>query len=150
MNGVDRLVGIRVMGWPQRGESKDGHFTHLEHPEHGVICVGPRRQMGNFTPPWSPSTDIAAAWEVVEKMKALGHGFEMMWFTRMGVERPYPQTGNACYVEFSWDVGKSVPQGHRASAATPNPALSICLAALRFVGVPESEITAALNAKGKP
>lgn len=60
---MDALVAERVMGWHKeetgimpRWADKDGHFVHYVLDDFD----------GNSG--WFPSDDIAAAWEVVEKM----------------------------------------------------------------------------------
>lgn len=58
---IDARIAVEVMGWPKVGESKNGRFSIHEHPEHGRISVGPKHPLGNFTSPWSPSEDPAAA-----------------------------------------------------------------------------------------
>ena len=55
---LDALVAERVMGW----EARQG-VLGCEVPPRGVPLG-----MGGW-PTWSPSTDIAAAWEVVEKLR---------------------------------------------------------------------------------
>ena len=55
---LDRLVAEKVMGWEENRE--------FEMDPHGVVKVGEIIDL------WSPSADIAAAWEVVEALKSRG------------------------------------------------------------------------------
>ena len=59
---MDALVAERVMGWT--AERKPG-LPHLWLPP------------GHFISGWSPSTDISAAWQVVEKMLEKHEAFHL-------------------------------------------------------------------------
>ena len=62
---LDRLVAEWVMGWKEE---------HIEddrwHINANFWCRG--NEIGPQVQKWSPSTDIAAAWEVVEKLASQG------------------------------------------------------------------------------
>lgn len=65
---LDALVAEKVMGWPPIGE---GEPYRLHQHRGGVIANGiPQRFNSGVIPlTWQPSTDIAAAWQVVEAMR---------------------------------------------------------------------------------
>lgn len=65
---LDRLVAERVMGWEPR---EDGYYWHRYTQE----C--PMRS-------WSPSTNIAHAWEVVECMRSRQNQFDVHLFGEYG------------------------------------------------------------------
>lgn len=98
---MDALVAEKVMGWSIRGE--------LWKDKRGTI----RRSKSTFEQyepsiRWSPSTDIAAAWEVVEKMP-MG-----MWPSVDG-----------------WVV--EIPDGSGDEVEAPTAPLAICRAALKAI-----------------
>lgn len=65
------------------------------------------------------SSKIAAAWQVVERMIALGYRLDIRWL-----------------LSNQWDViFEKWPDPRRISKTDPSCALAICLAALRAVGV---------------
>jgi len=64
---LDRLVAERVMGWK---EGKD--FGVGESGIVWYIREGPKYFERTRIEAWSPSTDIAAAWQVVEKLANRG------------------------------------------------------------------------------
>lgn len=119
---IDRLVAEKVMGWgdcPTKDQPRSTHFGR-----DGTLY---RYKVGyGYVPErWSPSTDIAAAFEVVEKMKSDG------WY---------------------WEISKAYQDGGETMAVfckdNPSPCitvnlsipLAICLAALRSVGVELGEV----------
>jgi len=62
---LDALVAEKVMGWK---------LKHVNDPVMAVIFANwvDENDVGIITPDeWKPSTDISAAWQVVEKMHAL-------------------------------------------------------------------------------
>ena len=59
---IDALVATEVMGWIRINTTKSGRHFVWGYPEH------PNPPPSAAGPDWSPSTNIAAAWEVVEKM----------------------------------------------------------------------------------
>ncbi len=63
---MDALVAEKVMGYERRDCKLDGEHDYPCITKDGwLIPICQPGQFGN----WSPSTDIAAAWEVVEKMR---------------------------------------------------------------------------------
>lgn len=116
---LDRLIAEKVMGWTvyqipgmsiqPRGEPemrpaieyrKDGSLTYSEADDESLF--------------WSPSTDITHAWEVVERMIALGKALSMA-------------THGHDNEEWSVTFGRSNALAHTAE-------LAICRAALLEVG----------------
>ncbi len=80
---LDRLVAERVMGW--RWHQPPKYDYHGPLPEQGAVLVPPGFDekgfewppkgvipVGFFCSAFNPSTNIAHAWEVVEKMNAAG------------------------------------------------------------------------------
>jgi len=66
---LDALVAERVMGW--------GLWDGPGYPEgrSGLYLIGAEGQVYKTSPPdgsWSPSTNIAPAWEVVERLENTG------------------------------------------------------------------------------
>ena len=106
---LDALVAEKVMGWERRGGAwVPEKWDDPSSLPPGVITTQPHFYF------WKPSTDIAAAWMVVEKMN--------------------------CDFRFDWNHGEGV---YCASFGTnkyvgcdnKSPARAICLAALKAVGV---------------
>jgi len=111
---LDRLIAERVMGWEEGVE----FFRR-----NGWIIVNGRRipnRAAGTELDWSPSTDIAAAWEVVKKMLGSGWGCEIY------------SPNNPCALEDidKWVVvfAKSELFDYRAKASSAP--LAICRAAL--------------------
>lgn len=134
---LDAIVTEKVMGWPKIGESKSGYFTLHEHPEHGRIQVGPMKPSGNFTRPWSPSTQIESAWEVVEKMRDDGWVVEIETNPTKEVVCKMAKCLNPREGATRWD-------GPHFCMSTSLPAAA-SIVSLRAIGVPESEIQEALQ-----
>lgn len=107
---LDALVAEKVMGW-RVGPIDDDYLASDGTPTGWTkgTCYSQR-------PPFRPSTDIAAAWEVVQQ-------FDSVKVLKAGA---------------SWDCGISVKRGDWFEvelASAPTAPLAICLAALRAVGV---------------
>lgn len=116
---LDALVAEKVMGW------KD-----ISGPDHGIDMwqtpEGHRGIRGKDIP--SYSTDIAAAWEVAEKLSQLCFG---LW-----------RVGDEWECELDSNDGRFLVAGdsvHVFGSGISAP-LAICLAALKAVGVSEDEI----------
>lgn len=113
---IDALVAEHIMGWPTIDSHtclsvpwKAGHkgFIHDGRPQ----SYGPVGFVG--AKPWSPSTNIAAAWEIMEKMKA-----------------------EDCYAEVSTlPDGQWYAQVSYVDKQSDSPTLAICLAALAAKGI---------------
>lgn len=63
---LDRLVAEKVMGW----EPVSSGLRMRGSPPDLWLCKGGRRRVMRA---WNPSTNIAQAWEVVERCRSLGH-----------------------------------------------------------------------------
>lgn len=132
---LDQLVATRVMGWTR------GIGNWLDAKGHCVAYVhyeGEDPSQG-----FSPSRDISAAWEVVEKIQAqnparrfVANDFSILKPRDLqignyrGIEIQSMTTGE-WFVAFDWDGGVSAEgQGFGRGATLP---LAICLAALLAV-----------------
>jgi hypothetical protein len=106
---LDALIAARVMGWTG---------VRIDHPGGEEIRMGTSPE-GKGGVVRHYSTDIGAAWAVVEKMRAAGWSFTL---------QPYPGAT-------TWDVifGR-FGSGAWARDIADAP-YAICLAALRAVGV---------------
>lgn len=129
MNGVDRLVAEKVMGW-----AYDGDVWQT------------RDKVDRYRPlSWSPSTIIGDAWEVYERVDENGEPI-------LGSIVRCATTGGEWHYGVFAKINPNAEddeekEGYYWNKSAP---MAICITALRTAGVPESEITAALNAKGKP
>lgn len=106
---LDALVAEKVMGW-----SLDGYFWYCgDKPT--------RYKSGLFEDEFSPSTDIAAAWEVVEKLNLIS------W------NRVLAKTsdGRWCTAVFSEMDQDHCCEYDTIAESAPH---AICLAALKAVG----------------
>lgn len=119
MSKLDELVAVRVMGltWYE-----DAAVMGWKNPD-GTWTTDDDRD-----PPYS--TDIAAAWGVVEKMESDGF--------RCDVSSVNPDGYPNWYAKFLRFTAGESPTYWMERADTAS--LAICLAALLAVGVPESEI----------
>lgn len=112
---IDALVAEKVMGWSRYHDG--AWLTAEELPDHGGFRI--------ISGSWSPSTDIAAAWQVVERMRFLG--WRMCSYVNpdetaairycVDYHLPYRPTAGYCH------NNESMPA-------------AICLAALRALGIP--------------
>jgi hypothetical protein len=110
---LDALIAERVMGIPV--EMFDGEPTAMFRPGYDYE-LGPVKHY---------STDIAAAFDVVEKVGRTWRGFDFMLYWEL---IHAPGQWRAGWFEWSYDV----PEG-RASAYADQVPLAICLAALETV-----------------
>ena len=75
---LDALVAEKVMGGyvvNPDAMANVGEIWYWLHPKDGVLCgmpykVGKMKKWDHQWHRWKPSTDIAAAWQVVEHMRA--------------------------------------------------------------------------------
>jgi len=99
---IDKKIATGVMGWIEDQASwvyKDGDTYRCSYHLKGSHA-------------WQPSTNIAQAFEVVEKMHSAGWSFKLRHFSVGG-----------------WVAGF----GTRVDAAADTPAMAICKAALEAV-----------------
>lgn len=121
---LDALVAEKVMGW------MDGDGVGLRVADGEVINSMDCR-------PWSPSTDIAAAWEVVEKMAARMRSDSRFNWSGPHFKSPHTYLTSLPEVVYPlgtecWYVETSSGVREWSCAATAEHA--ICLAALKAVG----------------
>lgn len=112
---LDALVAEKVMGW---SELKTGLIVETGWDLYGKDSTGD----GDFLVP-EYSTDIAAAWDITEKMRHIKcKQDKFATFTVMQTEEGY-------WAGYTWhEVSYDDASGHTAPHA-------ICLAALKAVGV---------------
>lgn len=116
------LIAERVMGW-KRGERYGNGNGEWQRPTDD-----PKRS-GRLTWEQTPrySTDIAAAWQVVEKWRAKGEGFQLDSLGFTGVEGETDAAWRCSFMDAT-DGGME----HYSAEAETAP-LAICLAALAAV-----------------
>jgi hypothetical protein len=114
---IDRLVAEKVMGW--KADFRDDVYEN-----------SPRRWLVSG---WRPSTDIAAAWEVVEKLSP-GRPFVLQIRNTMmgGFQVRASWTDTEIVNTYDADFGGRMRVDQATAATAP---LAICLAALRAAGV---------------
>lgn len=105
---IDRLIAERVMGWTNVSGVGTRFGTTPEGKVHAIV------------PQYS--TDMSAAWEVVEKLRLLGY--------QGGIDWARPESGYKCAFGASL-----IPPHQRQSSRTETAPLAICLAALKVMGV---------------
>lgn len=136
---LDRLIAEKVMGLiPQFLEADYDHDMDCYRPD--LIKAGDEwvphapeyKSQGKWfvkTDEWETlphySEDLSAAWDVVQKIKALGYWFQLINFS----------TGESC-AEFHSNetIGECPIPRWEYSATEDTPAHAICMAALRVVG----------------
>jgi len=118
---LDALVAEKVMGWTVcRDASCGGCEATVLLMEDGWRVRAPLDQGGWPLGWWTPSTDIAAAWEVVEKLRVLGFNVSV----------------SCAHGMRTWDVrGWKADNTGRFIAHAETAPLAICLAALDALGV---------------
>lgn len=102
---MDRLVAERVMGWEPKPPRWNGWWYYEDHrPDEDSKC-------------FQPSTNIAHAWEVVDRMKIRGDDVCLDFY------RSHDQ----------WQVSTNAPKGRGSCASADTAPLAICRAALKAV-----------------
>lgn len=127
---LDRLVSEKVMGWPVidfAANAPKGGYIRAACAYRG--SDHPTDRCGK----WSPSTEIGAAWEVVEHLRKQRSATDKMDDPTWAVALNGSGDRWICDVS-DWRGRLDV------SACNKEACVAICLAALRAVGVPESEI----------
>lgn len=105
---LDALVAEKVMGWRADGIGDDGYFWKGAGSD------------GWHSDNWKPSTDIAAAWAVVEKMATAEDEFRL-----------------AKFKDNPWGCTFRYFEGDRSSGDTAPEAICLAaLAALKSAGAP--------------
>jgi|SRR3990167_6605526 len=123
---LDALVAEKVMGWHL---VTDYDYTPPEDQWHNAagfaaVAAGNKLIDGKTLRGWSPSTDIAAAWDLFVKLAAPPHRFYLSYDAEDG-ELPA-----------SWDVFEGSDWFLVASADTAP--LAICRAALKALSSQET------------
>lgn len=119
-HALDALIAEQVMGWKVDPFQEGGNITTCypdRRREHGYWIH--EMQLGNGG--WSPSRDIAAAWEVVEKLRTDTYWLQIA-------------TCNAGWNVQIGEIGKFLQ--HVVDVAGTLP-LAICRAALKTVAARE-------------
>lgn len=127
---LDALVAEKVMGWASPAEG--GWLGNEKIRPHQMAW---RSREGvtlhSYKETWHPSTDIAAAWDVVEKagITALIKMEDGRWMARFD-----EAARNESYYERpTYDPEKEVADYDREYAFGQTPCLAICLAALKAI-----------------
>ena len=111
---LDTQVAEKVMGWHK--DERPGHFHWLDNDNETTGYDWLDKPIKAF----SPSTKIAAAWEVVEKMAAAGFDWDLasdeVTFQRGNYDKP----DYVCATVVPKPYGENIPE-------------VICLAALKAV-----------------
>ena len=126
---LDALVAEQVMGWTACDPAQESRPWECGDERPSVrtgMGIPPGESDRNEIPHFS--TDIAAAWEVVEKLDRDGHTMEMDKRDAGWVVR---------FVDYSKDPILSM----EITDTAPTAPLAICLAALKAVGYESKEAT---------
>lgn len=143
MRKIDALVAEKVMGVASRAVricgSTESVTVYTNNPFfHDGFCS--RHDLETYAQPRPYSTDIAAAWEVVDALSPRCAQVDV-WACGPNFNR--------CYIH-SFHEGIEWKEGHidgDAAGEGRTAPIAICLAALRAVGVTEAEIQAAMEDK---
>jgi len=133
MSKIDRLVGIKVFGWSIVADS-DGEpiwSNDCGTPLAFQYASAPVKFGPNFT------TDIAAAWEVVEHLRKQTKDDGTRKYLVSVVDHDDGKMECVIQPGRLWTMSSCA--NHESAQ------MAICLAALRAVGVPESEIQEAMR-----
>lgn len=133
---LDALIAERVMGWVK--VEWDGVYYWRDpaiDDSHTGRVADSRSSVGDLLEdlkPWSPSTDIAAAWEVVEKLCESAFDDREIF----SLEATFEENGEAW--EKVWDCVVGSSDAHKDGWGFGHmPEIAICLAALRAFRVAE-------------
>ena len=113
---LDALVAEKVMGWWWGDDESPAGAGWYEHDD-------PKRARD-----WSPSQNIADAWEVVEKLVADGFSPDLLHMPHQ------PESSWTCHIDNSLGDTKTyigIPVAACSGKTVPH---AICLAALKAVG----------------
>lgn len=111
---MDAMVAEKVMGW-----------------ERGAVCWmipnnTPGERIGPLIDEWQPSTDIAAAWEAVEKCLLLGYGLNIR-------KAFYDEEEDRWYIAVTINLKNKSSSVARFTVFDETAPLAICRAALKAV-----------------
>jgi len=119
---IDELIATRIMGW----EKRQAYF-HPSNPKYWFDGDSSERQI--IANAWRPSTNIAQAWEVVEKM------IEKGFYINIGTDDLNQFFCALVYGETSIEEDgiQKILKEKVFSAEEKTAPLAICLAALKAV-----------------
>lgn len=123
---LDRLVAERVMGWKRRVEEAPPGCAYWDDDKgHLRAFEDPGGNLDRWYDPWRPSTDIAVAWEVLNRLLANDFTYNI------GAPCPYRRGEDKDWQIIVWNAEGEVVADVRA----PNICLLICRAVLLALGV---------------
>lgn len=134
------LVAERAMGWKREVQRRTIVGYRDDKGEYRII-----EGMAGVANVWDPSTDIAAAWEVVEKMRIDGWDFSMLGKAPLTPPRTSMPSDKDPKNRFRFHNLMHQPPKDPDGADEATMPLAICVAALRAVGVTDVEILAAMD-----
>lgn len=143
---IDALIAEKVMGlWVGPNlmrtdyECTEYVFVNPDRGEHsGRRWDGPKRRVPDY------STSIAAAWDVVEKMRIDGWNFSMLGEAPRTPPRTSIPSDKDPKNRFRFHNLMHQPPKDPNGADEATMPLAICVASLRALGVPDVEILAAM------
>lgn len=111
---LDRTIAEKVMGWTHRASPEDNSY-HTFYREHGTVVLH-----------WSPSTNIAHAFEVVERMTSLG-------FEHLAINRSDETPEWLVWFGRNQRWTKPREEANEVEVEAEAVCMAICLAALKAV-----------------
>lgn len=131
---LDALIAEKVMGWHRgKGGAIAGPGTGYEWPAYWHDDAGAQQapciedRFAGIVP-WSPSTNIADAWLVVERMRALG------WHCEVGTHFIDDSTWWARFGRGYYDRYDDHFEQDYMQADDTSPMAAICRASLEAIG----------------
>lgn len=91
---LDDIVASKIMEWEQGGDEGEVWLDHCTD----YFVTG--RAPGSSDYYWKPSTDISAAWQIVEKMESLGYGHKHLEYSQRpeaGIAWMFMQPGRGIF-----------------------------------------------------
>ena len=154
---LDALIAEKVMGWCRINSPDEQTRAYLWFREHkgsvqrrgykGFVTTNGRGTTPSVSQLWEPSTDIAAAWEVLEKLLADGYTVEVYSPGALINDEFGSYSVGWSVVFYAWGqptlpsgrAGRSIDLFGDKSKGTQidTVLLAICLAALKAVGAVE-------------
>jgi hypothetical protein len=127
---LDALIAEKVMGWSRNLDDKYGERPWKRPDGTQVVTDFLSAPCDMKMPKYS--TDIAAAWQVAEKLKLC------VWPTNKGRWFVFQEDFDEDYGDEYWFGGDSIDETvktTRNGAVADTAALAICLSALKFLGI---------------
>ena len=120
---IDRLIAEKIMGWRSYdyAQGPENELPRIEWSDQRDLWLL-WREKDQDALHWRPSTDIASAWEVIEKIANEG---------------PYKIEVHRYKGDSFWTIKAYHPEGYSKSCTTSSKQmpLAISLAALKSVGI---------------